>query len=64
LYNLAKLKIMREKQGMTQREIHEKTGLSITTISNIENGHRSCVEQGTIEKLAAALDVEPRAFLR
>ena len=64
MFNLAKLKILRERQGLTQREIHEATGLSITTISNIENGHRSSVEQGTIEKLANALGVKPRAFLR
>lgn len=58
------LKILREKKGLTQRQIHEETGLSITTISNIENGHRGSVEQGTIEKLADALGVKPAAFLR
>jgi len=64
VYNLAKLKILRERKGLTQRQIHEATGLSITTISNIENGHRGCVEQNTIEKLAEALGEEPRVFLR
>ena len=64
MFNLAKLKILREKKGLTQRQIHEATGLSITTISNIENGHRNRVDQETIEKLSAALDVEPKVFVR
>ena len=64
MYNLTKLKTLRDEKGLTQRQIHEATGLSITTISNIENGHRNRVDQETIEKLASVLDVEPKVFLR
>lgn len=34
------LKTMRLKKGLTQKELAEKTGLSIFTIANIEQGQR------------------------
>ena len=34
------LKTMRLKKGLTQKELAKKTGLSIFTIANIEQGQR------------------------
>lgn len=34
------LKTMRLKKGLTQKELAEKTGISIHTIANIEQGQR------------------------
>lgn len=44
------LKTMRLKKGLTQKELAEKTGLSIFTIANIEQGQRKGSEL-TWEKL-------------
>lgn len=44
------LKTMRLKKGLTQKELAEKTGLSIFTIANIEQGQRKGSEI-TWEKL-------------
>lgn len=53
-----KIKEMREKRQMTQNELSEKSGVSRTTISNLENGVVSVTTTKTLGKLAAALDVK------
>ena len=63
LFNLTKIKKIREAFPMTQAELHRKTGLSITTISNIENGHRTFVHDLTMEKITKALKVEAAELL-
>lgn len=53
-----KLKQMREKKRLTQEELSKVSGVSRTTISNIENGYVSCVKTETLVKLSDALGVK------
>jgi transcriptional regulator with XRE-family HTH domain len=46
------LKWWRLKNHYSQRDVQEKTGVSHTTISRLENGHRTRARFGTLEKLA------------
>lgn len=63
LFNLSRIKVIREAFPMTQAELHRKTGLSITTISNIENGHRRSIADSTMVKLSKALKFMPADLL-
>ncbi|MDO4393561.1 MAG: helix-turn-helix transcriptional regulator [Bacillota bacterium] len=51
-----KLKIVREKKDMTQKELVEKSGVSRTVISQLENGTRSVVTSETMLKISKALE--------
>jgi DNA-binding Xre family transcriptional regulator len=46
------LKWWRLNNHYSQRDVEEKTGVSYTTISRLENGHRTRARFGTLEKLA------------
>lgn len=50
-----KLKEIRLLRGMTQEELSSKSGVSRTTIGDIESGKKSVVTNLTLEKLACAL---------
>ena len=55
--NNINFKELREEQGITQQDVRDKTGLTIATISRIENN----VSQPTLEnavKILDALDFE------
>lgn len=54
-----RLKAFREEQGMSQEELSEKTGLSRTTISKIENNEEVNVNTKTIAKIAEVFNVAP-----
>ena len=54
-----RLKEYRELQGISQEELSEKTGLSRTTISKIENNEEVNVNTRTIVKLAEVFGVAP-----
>ena len=54
-----RLKVFREEQGMSQEELSEKTGLSRTTISKIENNEEAVVSTKTIAKIAEVFNVAP-----
>ena len=58
-----KLKELREEAGMTRRELHEKTGISIATIIYIEEGTRSTTLE-TVEKILIALGHDSDEILR
>lgn len=58
-----KLKELREEAGMTRRELHEKTGISIATIIYIEEGTRSTTLE-TVEKILIALGHDSDELLR
>jgi transcriptional regulator with XRE-family HTH domain len=62
LYIGERLRNLRKRALMSQRELAKRSGVGVTTIVRIE---RNQVEpQGaTIRKLAEALDVEPRQLL-
>lgn len=50
-----KLKEYREKLGISQEELAEKSGVSRTTISDLENNKKEVTTNITLEKLAEAL---------
>lgn len=54
-----RLKAFREEHGMSQEELSEKTGLSRTTISKIENNEEVNVNTKTIAKIAEVFNVAP-----
>lgn len=51
-----KLKKKRKELDMSLNDVAEKTGLSATYISNLENGQKDNPSKETMEKIAAALD--------
>lgn len=50
-----KIKDYREKECMTQEELAQKSGVSRTTISNLENGLLNSTTNVTMLKIANAL---------
>lgn len=56
------LRFMREKERMTVCELVEKSGISHTTINNIENGKAKNLELETVDRLANALGVDLQRF--
>lgn len=51
-----KVRLYREKQNLTQKELAEKSGLSLRTIQRVENGN---IPKGfTLNSLAEALEVD------
>lgn len=58
----AKLRALREQQGLSQAELGRRARQSQSNIGRIEEGGRSC-SVGTLAKLAQGLGVEPAALL-
>lgn len=56
-YLLTSFKEAREKRGFSQDELAKKAKINRTTLSKIESGLRNATI-GTLDKLAAALDME------
>ncbi len=54
---MTNLKVMRARRNMTQEELAKKAGVTLTTISYYETGHRF-PRGDTLKKLAEALDCE------
>ena len=54
-----KLRRVRDKRLLSQRELAEKAGLSPTTILKLETGKVDDPHPRTIRKLARALEVDP-----
>lgn len=50
-----KIKMLRESQGMSQKELAEKAGVAQSTVHYIESGGN--YTQKSIQKIAAALGV-------
>jgi transcriptional regulator with XRE-family HTH domain len=63
LYIGDRLRDLRKRALLTQKELADKSGVGVTTIIRIE---RNQVEPhgSTIRKLAEALDVEPQELVR
>ncbi len=51
-----KIREYREKEDMTQEELSEKSGISRTTISNLENGKLESTTNTIMLKIAEALN--------
>ncbi len=58
----AKIQNIREKKGITQDQLGERTGMSPKYISAIERGKKNLTVL-TLEKVAKGLDVEPFELL-
>jgi transcriptional regulator with XRE-family HTH domain len=54
---------LRESQGLTLRDLAERSGVDANTINQVELGHRK-PRPSTLRKLAKALDVEVADFFR
>ncbi len=52
-----RLKLLREKIGLSQMELSHKSNISQASIARIEAGHQQNIKAGTIEKLSAALEI-------
>jgi transcriptional regulator with XRE-family HTH domain len=52
-----KIQFIREKRGLTQEQLEERTGVNTKYISAIERGQKN-VTVKTLEKIAKGLDVE------
>ena len=52
-----RIKEIREQKKMSQEELSQKSGVSRTTISNLENNVDRTTMISTLQKLARALDV-------
>lgn len=59
---LMKLRNIREQKFFSIRDLAKATGLSKTTIVELETGRRSA-HPGTVRKLAKALGVEPQELV-
>jgi transcriptional regulator with XRE-family HTH domain len=55
-YTMNRLRELREKKGLSQEELAEKSGVSRTTISFLETGKSDVAKTDTLGKLAIALD--------
>ncbi|EID69786.1 MULTISPECIES: helix-turn-helix domain-containing protein [Streptococcus] len=58
-----KIKQLREKQGLSQDELAEKSGVSRMTITYLETGATKDVKLGTLNKIAVGLDVDLKDFM-
>ena len=58
-----KIKEIRERKKMTQLELAEKSGVSRTTLSKLENNENPEVRAGTLKAIARALGVKVSALL-
>ena len=56
---MSKLKEARERAGLTQKELSERSGVNLRTVQNYEQGYKDINKaQGlSLYKLAKALDV-------
>lgn len=55
-----RLRRLRLARGLSQRALGRAAGLAETTVGHLEAGRRVRPDVETLEKLAGALDVEPR----
>jgi putative transcriptional regulator len=58
-----RLRELRDEKGLSQQALGDKAGVRQATISDLESGKAKGVEFQTLEKLAAALGVEPGELL-
>jgi transcriptional regulator with XRE-family HTH domain len=56
------LAALRQRRGLTQRQLGELAGVAHTTVQKLESLRRGAYPQ-TMQKLAIALKVEPKELL-
>lgn len=57
------LKVLREGYPLTLRELADLSGVSVSTISGIENKHRNA-NPSTVRKLAESLGANPGELMK
>jgi transcriptional regulator with XRE-family HTH domain len=57
------LRAVREELGLTQEQVSQRSGVQAGEVSRIERGMRD-PKVSTLERLAAAVEVEPGDLLR
>ncbi len=57
-----KLRRIRERNGLSQRDLAEEATVAVNTVSNAEVGYP--VRRSTVRKIARVLIVEPREIAR
>lgn len=62
--NGERLRVMREEQFLSHRELANLAGVSPTTVLNLENNAEVVAQRRTVRKLAQALDVDPHELVR
>ena len=60
---MVRLKEVREELGFSQKELSDKSGVALSTISSIELGKHKA-RPATLRKLADAMDVDIREITR
>ncbi len=58
-----KLRGLRRRAALSQRELAERAGTTQETISRLERGHHDA-RASTLRRLAEALGVEPRELMK
>lgn len=53
----AQVRAYREQRGLTQEQLADRSHLSRNYVSSIENGHRSRVSVGSLDRIAATLGI-------
>jgi transcriptional regulator with XRE-family HTH domain len=62
MVRVTRLREWRERRALTQRELAEKAGLTLSTVNELDQGiHDARIS--TLRKLAKALDVEPEDLI-
>lgn len=56
------LRAARERLGLTQEQVAERSGVHVTEVSRIETGKRD-PQVSTVRRLAAAVEVKPGQLL-
>jgi len=60
--NMEKIKTLRQRHGLSQEELAERSGLSLRTIQRIENGETE-PRGDSLKRVSAALDVTPNDIM-
>lgn len=64
MLDFQKIARLRSDRGLTQAEVCGIAGITIATLSCIENGHKDQISMGTLRKLARTFKVKPAELLK
>jgi transcriptional regulator with XRE-family HTH domain len=61
--DMAKLRRLRRRAALSQRELAERAGITQETVSRLEHGHHAA-RGSTLRRLAKALGVQPHELIK